>query len=47
VSARQELAMPPKTTFDEAYHFSMFLMKAVLDGRGAELIDLAKVNLTR
>jgi pyruvate dehydrogenase (quinone) len=47
VSARQELAMPPKTTADEAYHFGMFTMKAVLDGRAAQLIDLAKVNLTR
>ena len=47
VSARQELAMPPKTTLDQAYHFGMFMMKAVLDGRGSELIDLAKVNLTR
>ncbi len=47
VSARQELAMPPKTTIDEAYHFGMFTMKAVLDGRVGELIDLAKVNLTR
>ncbi len=47
VSARQELAMPPKTTLDEAGHFGMFLIKAVLDGRGAQLIDLAKTNLTR
>jgi pyruvate dehydrogenase (quinone) len=47
VSARQELAMPPKTTLDQAYHFGMFTMKAVLDGRVAELIDLARVNLTR
>jgi pyruvate dehydrogenase (quinone) len=47
VSARQELAMPPKTTLDQAYHFSMFMMKAVLDGRASQLIDLAKVNLTR
>jgi pyruvate dehydrogenase (quinone) len=47
VSARQELAMPPKTTMDQAYHFGMFTMKAVLDGRATELIDLAKVNLTR
>ena len=47
VSARQELAMPPKTTADEAYHFGMFMMKAVLDGRGKQLIDLAKVNLAR
>jgi len=47
VSARQELAMPPKTTLEQAYHFGMFTMKAVLDGRATELIDLAKVNLTR
>ena len=47
VSARQELAMPPKTTVDQAYHFGMFMMKAVLDGRASELIDLAKVNLRR
>jgi pyruvate dehydrogenase (quinone) len=47
VSARQELAMPPKTTVDQAYHFGMFTMKAVLDGRAGELVDLAKVNLTR
>jgi pyruvate dehydrogenase (quinone) len=47
VSARQELIMPPKTTIDEAWHFGVFMMKAVMDGRGSELIDLAKVNLTR
>ena len=47
VSARQELAMPPKTTLDQAYHFGMFMMKAVLDGRATQLIDLAKVNLVR
>jgi pyruvate dehydrogenase (quinone) len=47
VSARQELIMPPTTTIDEARHFGMFMMKAVLDGRAGELIDLAKVNLAR
>jgi pyruvate dehydrogenase (quinone) len=47
VSARQELAMPPKTTLDQAYHFSMFMMKAVLDGRAGQLIDLANVNVKR
>jgi pyruvate dehydrogenase (quinone) len=47
VSARQELAMPPKTTLDQAYHFGMYMMKAVLDGRATQLIDLAKVNLSR
>lgn len=47
VSARQELGMPPKTTFDEAYKFGLFMIKAVLDGRGSQLVDLAKVNLLR
>lgn len=47
VSARQELIMPPKTTIDEAWKFGIFMMRAVLDGRGSQLIDLAKVNLTR
>ena len=47
VSARQELAMPPKTTADQAYHFGMFTMKAVLDGRAGELVDLARVDLRR
>jgi pyruvate dehydrogenase (quinone) len=47
VSVRQELAMPPKTTFDEAHKFGLFMIKAVLDGRGSQLIDLAKVNLLR
>jgi pyruvate dehydrogenase (quinone) len=47
MSARQELAMPPKTTLDQAYHFGMFTMRAVLDGRAKELVDLANTNLWR
>ena len=47
VSARQELVMPPTTTFDEATHFGLFTLKAVMDGRFRELVDLAKTNLTR
>ncbi|MBY5705748.1 ubiquinone-dependent pyruvate dehydrogenase [Rhizobium leguminosarum] len=47
VSARQELVMPPSTNLDEAHKFGMFMMKAVLDGRAGELIDLAKENLLR
>jgi hypothetical protein len=46
-SARQELATPPKTTLDQAYHFGMYMMKAVLDGRATQLIDFEKVNLSR
>lgn len=47
VSARQELVLPPAKTLEEAQKFSLFMLKAVLDGRAGELIDLAKVNLTR
>jgi len=47
VSARQELVMPPVTTIDEAHKFGLFMMKAVLDGRAGELINLATVNLLR
>ena len=47
VTPRQELIMPPTTTVEEAGQFGLFMMKAVLDGRAGELIDLAKVNLLR
>ncbi len=45
VSARQELVMPPKATFDQALHFSLFMAKAVMDGRATQVIDLARTNL--
>jgi pyruvate dehydrogenase (quinone) len=47
VSVRQELVMPPVTTLEEAHKFGLFTLKAVLDGRAAELVDLVKVNLLR
>jgi pyruvate dehydrogenase (quinone) len=47
VTARQELVMPPRTSFGEAQKFGMFMLKAILDGRATQLIDLAKVNLAR
>ena len=37
--------MPPKTTLGEALNFNLFLMKAVMDGRAAQVLDLARVNL--
>jgi len=45
--SRQELSMPPTITYEQAKGFSLFVLKAVLSGRGDELIDLAKVNLLR
>ena len=37
VSARQELAMPPKATIGQALNFNLFLLKAVMDGRAAQV----------
>ncbi|ANS74226.1 pyruvate dehydrogenase [Paenibacillus yonginensis] len=42
---RQELSMPPNITFKQAQGFGLWMMKAVLSGRGDELVELAKTNL--
>ena len=47
IVSRQELSMPPTITLEQAKGFSLFMMRAVLSGRGDEIIDLAKVNLLR
>ena len=44
---RQELSMPPTITLEQAKGFSLFMMRAVLSGRGDEILDLARVNLLR
>jgi pyruvate dehydrogenase (quinone) len=45
--SRQELSMPPTITFEQAKNFGLFMLTAVLNGRGDEIIDLARVNLLR
>ena len=45
--SRQELSMPPTITYEQAKGFGLFMLKAVLNGRGDEIVDLAKVNLVR
>ena len=42
---RTELAMPPAITLEMAKGFTLYMMKAVLSGRGDELVDLAVSNL--
>jgi pyruvate dehydrogenase (quinone) len=44
---RQELSMPPTITAEQVKGFTLFTLKAVLSGRGDEIIDLAKINLFR
>ena len=44
---RMELAMPPAVSLEMAKGFSLYMMKAVINGSTDELIDLAKTNLWR
>ena len=44
---RTELAMPPSITAEMAKGFTLYMVKAVMSGRGDELIDLARTNLWR
>lgn len=44
---RQELSIPPTISYEEARGFSLFMLKAVLNGRGDEIVNLARVNLLR
>jgi pyruvate dehydrogenase (quinone) len=44
---RTELAMPPAITAEMAKGFTLYMVKAVMSGRGDELIDLARTNLWR
>jgi pyruvate dehydrogenase (quinone) len=44
---RQELAMPPTIELEQAKGFTLYMMRAVLSGRGDEILDLARTNLWR
>ena len=44
---RTELAMPPAVTLEMAKGFTLYMVKAVMSGRGDEVIDLARSNLWR
>lgn len=44
---RTELAMPPSITTEMAKGFTLYMVKAILSGRGDEVIDLARTNLWR
>jgi pyruvate dehydrogenase (quinone) len=44
---RTELAMPPSITLEMAKGFTLYMVKAIMNGRTDEIIDLAKSNLWR
>jgi len=44
---RQELVMPPSLKLDQIVDFNLYLIRAILNGRGGEIIDLARTKLFR
>ncbi len=42
---RQELTLPPTIDAEQVKGFTMYAVRTVLDGRGTELVDLARANL--
>ena len=45
VTARQELSMPPKLTFEQIKGFTQYATRTILSGRASEIVELAKTNL--
>jgi pyruvate dehydrogenase (quinone) len=45
VVARTELPIPPSITLEMAKGFTLYMVKAVMNGRGDEIVDLARTNL--
>lgn len=44
---RQELSLPPSISAEQALGFSLYMARAVLSGRGDEVVDLVKSNFFR
>ena len=44
---RQELSLPPSLKLEEVRGMTLYMVKAVLNGRGDEVLDLARTNLFR
>ncbi|MBO0359284.1 ubiquinone-dependent pyruvate dehydrogenase [Hymenobacter sp. BT186] len=47
VVKRTELSMPPTIDASQVKGFSIYALKALMSGRGGELVDMAKTNLFR
>ncbi|WP_321851761.1 ubiquinone-dependent pyruvate dehydrogenase [Pseudomonas paraveronii] len=47
VTATQELVMPPSIKLEQAKGFSLYMLKAVMSGRGDEVIELARTHWLR
>lgn len=47
VTARHEISVPPMIAAAQAKGFSLYMLRAILSGRGDEVIELATTNLLR
>jgi pyruvate dehydrogenase (quinone) len=45
VTSKYEIALPPKIQWEQAKGFSLYMLRAVLNGRGDEVVELAHTNL--
>ena len=45
VTATYELVTPPAIQMEQAKGFSLYMLKAILNGRGDEVVELARTNL--
>ncbi|EOU5623699.1 pyruvate oxidase [Escherichia coli] len=47
VVAKEELAIPPQIKLEQAKGFSLYMLRAIISGRGDEVLELAKTNWLR
>ena len=47
VTNRNELSMPPKLQAEQVKGFSLYVLRAVMNGKGDAVLDLARTNLIR
>lgn len=47
LTTAQELIVPPKIKLEQAKGFGLYMLKAIMNGRGDEVIELARTNLGR
>ncbi len=47
ITAKEELSMPPHLKMEQAKGFSLYMLRAIINGRGDEIVELAKTNWLR
>ena len=47
LNLRHEETADPKVQLEQAKGFSLYMLKAIINGRGDEVVELARTNLRR